>query len=201
MSDAATMERFVAAMPGAAVDRIRVARVRLFGIRAWVAYRADDDQRQLRRTHAMAPILGLDLLNTLMGLPVGWPVPLRAVSRPDQRRLRRLPDGAVLWTPVAVIRRVAPPVMPLLTMVQSAEWARGLRAASRFAMYCSRLLVVSELPPDQDVALAEASYYGIGVALRRGGALKIVVEPEAFTDWQPTAAWWWFTEEVYRAAE
>jgi hypothetical protein len=201
MSLAATLERFAATMPQAAVDEIGVARVRLFGTRGWVAYRSDHDQRQLRRAHGIGPVLGLDLLDTLMGLPLGLPVPLHAVSRADLRRLRRLPDGAVTWSSATVTRRLAPPVWPLLAMVQGADWPRGLRAASRFAMYCRRLLVISELPQDEEVALAEASFYGIGVALRRNGMLKMVLEPEAFTDWQPTAAWWWFTEEVYRGAE
>jgi hypothetical protein len=201
MSVAATLERIAAAMPEAAEDEIAVARVRLFGTRAWVAYRPDHDQRQLRRAHAVGPILGLDLLDTLMSLPAGLPVPLSALSQASRRRLRRLPEGTLTWTHSTVTRQVAPPLMPLLAMVQGTGWAKGLRAASRFAMYCARLLVVAELPPDRDVALAEASYYGVGIALRRSETLKIVVEPEAFSDWQPTPAWWWFTEEIYRSAE
>src|SRR2546421_201637 len=142
MSVAATLERFAATMPRAAADEIDVARVRLFGVRGWVAYRPDHDQRRLRQAHAIGPGLGFDLLDR----------------------------------------------------------SKGLRAASRFAMYCRRLLVIPELPPNQEVALAEASFYGIGVALRRNGTVTMVLEPEPFTDWQPTAAWWWFTEEVYRGA-
>ncbi|WP_030443110.1 hypothetical protein [Actinoplanes subtropicus] len=201
MSVAATLERFAATMPRAAEDEIGVARVRLFGTRAWVAYRPDHDQRRLRQAHPVGSIPPLDLLDTLMCLPLGQPVPVHTVAPASQRRLRRLPEGMVTWSSTTATRRFAPPVTPLLAMVQGSDWARGLRAASRFAMYCRRLLVVSELPAGEQVALAEASFYGIGVALRRGETLTMVLEPEEFTDWQPTAAWWWFTEEVYRGAE
>jgi hypothetical protein len=201
MSVAATLERFAATMPQAAADEVGVARVRLFSTRGWVAYRPDHDQRQLRRAQGIGPVLALDLLETLMGLPLGLPVPLHAVSRPDHRRLRRLPDGAVAWSAATVTRRLAPPVTPLLVMIHGVDWSNGLSAASCFGMYCRRLLVVSELPQDEEVALAEASFYGVGVALRRNTTLRMVLEPEPFTEWQPTAAWWWFTEEVYRGAK
>lgn len=201
MSVAATLERFAATMRRAAEHEIVVARVRLFGTRAWVAYRPDHHQQQLRRTHPIGPVPALELLDTLLGLPIERPVPVAAVAPAAQRRLRRLPEGMVTWSSTSVTRRFAPPVMPLLAMVQGPDWAKSLRAASRFAMYCERLMVVPELPADEQVALAEASFYGIGVALRQGESLTVVLEPEKFTDWQPTAAWWWFTEEVSRGAE
>ncbi|GAA3348898.1 hypothetical protein GCM10020358_69100 [Amorphoplanes nipponensis] len=201
MSVAATLERFAATMPRAADHEIGVARVRLFGTRAWVAYRPDHHQQQLRRTHPIGPVPALDLLDTLLGLPLEQPVPVAALAPAAQRRLRRLPEGMVTWSSTSVTRRFAPPVMPLLAMVQGPDWAKSLRAASRFAMYCERLMVVPELPADEQVALAEASFYGVGVALRQGESLTVVLEPEKFTDWQPTAAWWWFTEEVSRGAE
>lgn len=59
------------------------------------------------------------------------------------------------------------------------------------------MLVVRELPPNADVALAEASWYGIGVAVGPQAAPTTVVEPEPIADWQPTAAWWHFCERVY----
>lgn len=201
MSVAATLGRFAATMPRAAEHEIGLARVRLFGTRAWVAYRPDHHQLQLRRTHPIGPVPALDLLDTLLCLPLDRPVPIATVAQTAQRRLWRLPAGMVTWSSTSVTRRFAPPVTPLLAMVQGQDWAKGLRAASRFAMYCERLMVVPELPADEQVALAEASFYGIGVALRQSESLTVVLEPEKFTDWQPTAAWWWFTEEVSRGAE
>ncbi|HZN20870.1 MAG TPA: hypothetical protein VFB84_22205 [Micromonosporaceae bacterium] len=176
MSVAATLERFAATMPRAAADEINVAQVRLFGARGWVAYQPNHDQRRLRQAHAIGPVGGLDLIDTLMGLPLGLPVPVRTLSRADQRRLRRLPDGAVTWSGTAVTRRLAPPVAPLLAMVHATDWSKGLRAASRFAMYCRRLLVIPTLPHEEEVALAQASFYGIGVALLRNGTLTMVLE-------------------------
>ena len=198
MSVAATLERFAATMPQANSDEVEVSSVRLFGARGWVAHHPDRDQQQVRRELGLPPLLDLDLLDTLMCLPLDQPVPAQSVTPAALRRLRRVPNGAVTWTSSTVTRRIAPPVMPLFAMVQATDWARGLRAASRFAMYCRRFMVVSELPGDEQVALAEASFYGIGVAVRHGETLTMVLEPEEFTDWQPTAAWWWFTEQVFR---
>ncbi|MEU4419287.1 hypothetical protein AB0F81_01575 [Actinoplanes sp. NPDC024001] len=201
MSVAATLERFAAAMPPTVAEEIGISRVRMFGVRGWVAYRPDQEQLRVRQEHGIVPVLALDLLDTLMGLPLGQPIAVQSVAPAGRRRLRRLPDGAVAWSSATVTRRIAPPVTPVLAMVQATDWAKGLRAASRFAMYCRRLLVVSELPTDADVALAEASFYGIGVAVRDRETVTMVLEPEMLTDWQPTPAWWWFTEEVFRGAE
>ncbi|GIF12637.1 hypothetical protein [Actinoplanes teichomyceticus] len=201
MSVAATLERFAATMPQAAArDEIGVARVRWLGTRGWVAYSPDRAQQQFRKANRIPPILALDLLDTLMYLPFGHEVAVQSMAVAAQRRLRRLPAGAVTWSSTTVTRRIAPPVTPLLAMVQATDWATGLRAASRFAMYCRRLMVIPELPADERAALAEASFYGIGVAVRRGESLTTVLEPEEFTEWQPTAAWWRFTEEVARGA-
>ncbi|WP_200214330.1 hypothetical protein [Micromonospora coerulea] len=200
MSVAVNLERFAGAMPQAPPGGVTVARVNVFDSRAWIAYRRDEDQGRLRHRHGIEPILGLDVLDTLMDLPLGLPVPVDALSAADRGRLRRLPAGAVLWSAATVTRRVAPPVTPTLAMVRSADWMGGLRAASRFAVYCPRMVIVAALPPDSAAALSQASFYGIGVAVHRDGRPEVVLAPESVADRQPTPAWWWFTEVVHRAA-
>lgn len=168
----------------------------MFGTRAWMAYRRDE--AEWRRRGSSAPLLRLDQLDALMNLPAALPVPRTGISARDQRLLRRLPAGSVDWSDATVTRRAVPPLTPMLAMVRSRQWMEGLTAASRFAAYCRRLVMISELPEDLDVALAQASFYGIGVALASGANPRILVEPEPLADWHPTPAWWWFSEEVYR---
>ena len=140
----------------------------------------------------------MELLDVLLDLPARVAVPLSSISPSRVRVLRRAPGAVVRVRPCSVTRLVEPVVVPLMAVVYAAQWRDGLVRASRFATYLPRMLVVRELPPNADVALAEASWYGIGVAVGPRSAPTTVVEPEPLADWQPTAAWWHFCERVYR---
>jgi hypothetical protein len=177
-------------------QQIRVSHIRWDGAPGWVAHLPCLEQQRLRRRHTMPPITDLALLDTLMGLPLGHPIPITDLTPPVLRRLRRLPGGAVVWTPADVTRRAATPVTPILALVRAAGWQAGLRAASRFAMYCPRVMLLPALPDGGQAALSEASFYGTGVTVHDGGAVTTLLPAEPFTDWQPTAAWWRFTEHV-----
>jgi hypothetical protein len=193
----AALVRFCGPAPPryAPTENVGVGRVHLFGTEAWIAYRRDDDE--WRRRGDSPPILALDVLDALMTLPAGLEVPVAAVARADQRLLRELPPGSLDWSATTVTRHVVPALMPLLAMVRSTGWLEGLRAASRFAAYCPRLVLVSAVPAEWE--LAQAAVYGIGVAVADDtGDPQIVVEPEQLLDRQPTPAWWWFTEEIYQ---
>ncbi len=140
----------------------------------------------------------MELLDALMGLPARAAVPLSSMSSSSLGVLRRSPRGIVRFTSSSVTRLAVPPVTPVLAIVHSARWRDGLERASRYAAYCPRMLVVRELPANADEALAEASWYGIGVAVGPRSAPTTVLEPEPLADWQPTVAWWRFCERVYR---
>ena len=198
MSAASTLVRFSGLTPQPAAAEVSVGRVRLFETRAWMAYRRDEHETLRRGRCGMSPIVELDVLDALMDLPAGMPVSLGSLRAADSRLLRRAPGGALEWAEAMVTRRVVPPLMPLIAMVRATDWMDGLQRASRFAAYCRRLVIVSELPADPEIALAQASFYGIGVAVVRGATPNVVLEPEPFTDWQPTPAWWSFTEKIYR---
>ncbi|GAB3807160.1 hypothetical protein [Micromonospora zhanjiangensis] len=199
MSPAATVVRFSGFVPQAATREVTVGRVEIFGVRAWLAFRRD--RAELARRGGGPAICGLDQLDALMNLPAGLPVPVASVPAGDRRLLRRLPAGSLDWSGASVTRRVVPPLVPLLAMVRARTWSAGLRAASRFGAYCPRLMMVPALPVDAEHALAQASFYGVGVAVTDRGQPRIVLESEPLADWQPTPAWWWFAEEVYRQVQ
>lgn len=196
MNVTSTLVRFSGSTPQAATTDVSVRGVRMFGTRAWMVFRRDEVEWQ--RRSGGAPILRLDHLDALMNLPAAVPVPVASLSSRHRRMLDRLPSGAVERSKATVTRRAVPPLMPMLAVVRARQWLGGLEAASRFAPYCRRLVMVTELPDQLELALSQASFYGIGVALASGVSSRILVEPEPLTDWHPTPAWWWFIEDIYR---
>jgi hypothetical protein len=139
----------------------------------------------------------MELLDVLMGLPSGESVPLSVVGPSNLRVLERAPDGVVDFTRRSVTRLVVPAVTPLLAVVYASHWHDGLVRASEFAAYCPRMFVARDLPENADEVLAEASWYGVGVAVGPRSAPMVVLEPEPLSDWRPTVAWWRFCERVY----
>nr|WP_042179202.1 hypothetical protein [Kibdelosporangium sp. MJ126-NF4]CEL13689.1 hypothetical protein [Kibdelosporangium sp. MJ126-NF4]CTQ99375.1 hypothetical protein [Kibdelosporangium sp. MJ126-NF4] len=172
--------------------------VRLFGTAATVVHRTNRVEHARRRDHGLTSVESMELLDVLTDFPVRMPVPLSSVRRPDLRVLHRAPTGVVRVTASTVTRLVEPVVTPVLAVVHAPRWREGLADASEFAAYCPRMVVVDKLPENSDEALAEASWYGIGVAVGPRSAPDVVLEPEPLPDWQPTVAWWRFCERVYR---
>lgn len=172
--------------------------VRIFDTSATIEHRTDHEEHDRRRRQGLGHVDSMELLDVLMGLPAWTAVPLSSMSKPALRVLRRAPEGIVRFTPSSVTRLAAQPVAPILAIVYSPRWEEGLERASRFAAYCPRMLVVRKPPANADEALAEASWYGIGVAVGSRSARTTVLEPEPLADWQPTVAWWRFCERVYR---
>ncbi|WP_395107595.1 hypothetical protein [Actinomadura sp. SCN-SB] len=132
-----------------------------------------------------------------MELPEGAPVPMATLSPVVRRRLAQAPQGVVTMADGFVTRRLVVPLTPLLAVVTSRSWDAGLLAASRFAAYCQRMVVVSKIPGDDREALRRAELYGIGVAIMRARRPEVVLEPEPVNDWEPTPAWWRFSEDIY----
>ena len=179
-------------------EDVRFGRARLFNTSVLVCYRAHTEEWKRRQHVGAGAVLSIGVLDFLMELPADSPVPVAALARRDRQMLRTLPHGTVDVANGHVTRRFVPAVTPLLVIVQAREWERGLRYASRFGAYLPRAVAVRALPDDADAAILEASYYGIGVFVHSGPQVREVVPPEEVLDWEPTPAWWWFCESVYR---
>lgn len=197
MTQAATLVGFSGATPYAANEQVRVSRVRVLGTRVWMAYRRDESEWSRREHCGVGAVVDLGVLDVLMELPAGLPVPLRELRQSERRLLDRLPAGVVRRCEDTVIRQLIPAVTPLLAIVPTRDWRVGMEAASRFAVYCPRMILLSRSVDDADEALAQAALYGIGVA--RGGVepSQVILEPESLSDWQPTPAWWGFGETIF----
>lgn len=197
MNDAAAIVQLSGCTPRPAREDVQVVRVRAFETHAWVACRHDRLERVRRNAYGLGPVLSWDLLDTLMDLPAGLPVPITSLTRPARRRLIAAPPGIARISAGQVTRDLVAAVNPLLAVVTANDWMDGLRRASRFGPYCRRLVVGPDLAGTAAV-MSTASELGIGVAVRNGrGCAEVLSEPEQVHGWQPTTAWWRFCEVIY----
>lgn len=187
---------WAATQPGEA--DVHVGKIRAFDTSAWLFYRCHASEWARRADAGAGALESLAVLDFLMELPEGLPVPISGLPTRDRLMLRQVPPTAVHVANGFATRLFAPAVTPLLAVVQARDWSDGLESASRFAPYCSRAVLVRDLPEGESAALFDASFYGIGVFASDGRDARMVVRPEELPDWQPTPAWWLFCERMYR---
>jgi hypothetical protein len=99
-----------------------------------------------------------------------------------------------------VTRTVVPAVMPLLVVIATTDWRKGLAAAARFATYCRRLVVAPDLGKGSEEMLTAARARRTGMAIGCPGRARVLLEPAPAPGWEPTPAWWRFCEEIYGQA-
>lgn len=183
--------------PQPATEEVAVTRMTVRGTRVWMAYRPDQSEWRRRQACGLGPVMAWDLLDTLMDFPAGMPVPVSCLDGPVRRRLAAAPAGVVRFGADGVTRTVVPAVMPLLAVITTRDWRKGLAAASQFANYCRRLVVAPGLEEASEEALAAARVRGTGMATGSAGRARVLLEPAPVPDWEPTPAWWRFCEEIY----
>lgn len=182
--------------PGAPIE---TGMVRMFGVRAVVAHRPDVVEQARRDAAGLGPLASREVCEALMELPAGLPVPSRAVSDQRTRRaLLGLPGGVVDIQDGGLVRRAVPPLVVELAVVAARTWQDGLTAAARFAPFCTRAVVLSEVPGDLDEAIVEACFHGVGICLAERGSVRVLVDPEPYVRQRHSSAQWWFAEEIHR---
>jgi len=170
----------------------------LLGVHADLAIELDEHECARRQRAAAGRIDDHDVLMFLMGLPHNEQVPVGALNVDELSMLSRAPHGTVEIDGDFVIRTARPPVRSVLAVVHDDRWERGLRAASVFAPVATRMLIVSALPPNAALLLAEAAEYGIGVGTPNGAAVCVHVEAEIWRQRYFTPGGWLFREQVYQ---
>lgn len=167
--------------------------------RAMLTVRPDEAEHRRRRQAGLGAITSPAILDLLMQLPVGFPVPVGALAVRDQRLLRRLPAGVVHIDYVHgraahVTRLAVKPAVVDIAVVEGRVNAETMGRATGFAPFCRRQIVTPVRPPAE--RLTEADFWGVGVAYRG----EMLVAPAPWRPQRYTAAGWLFVEEVYRAA-
>lgn len=200
MSATAALVQLSGQAPRPASNDVQVARARVLDTSAWIVFRCDRHEVSRRERHGLGAVVAWDLLDTLMDLPAGLPVPIAALTRPARRRVCAAAPGVAHLASGQITRDLVPAVTPLLAIVMAGGWAGALVRASRFAPYCPRMVVGPDIVAETEI-LDTAARLGIGVAVRTStGPAEVLLEPELVSDWQPTTAWWRFCEVVYGQA-
>lgn len=175
--------------------------LRLTGVE--VALEVEIDLREIERRRAVQarPILSLELLRLLLEMPMGSPVNVARLSTYERRLLATgAPLGAVEFSVGAgrATRRAVPPLTVRHATVRGSDWRTALRAASQFAPYASRTVLLDRLPADDVELRFEAAYLGIGVSVQEepDWDTREIVPGAPFTPARFTAASWLFVERL-----
>lgn len=170
----------------------------LLGTTALVFYRLDLTEHVRRRSVAAGPVTDMGSLEALLTLPVDLPVRLDSLSPRDRAGVRRLPAGSADRDRRNVTRRAVRPLHVDLTVVTAEQPRQGVAAASRFAPYCSRAVLLQRPAQRMHDLLNEASFYGVGVLMDSPSGTEVVLEPRPYRPRRHTAAAWGFVEDLYQ---
>ncbi len=188
-----------AASPAARRGGARFTIVSAMGAEALVCYRLDEAETERRRRAGAGAIISADVLELLLGLPVGMPVPVTSLTRREEGALKVAPPGAVSIRDGQVTRRAVAPLTVELAVVAGRSWRHGLEKAGRFAPFCARAAVLGRRPRDLAEAQLQAGFYGVGVIDAQSA--EVLVAPAPFRRSRWTVAGWRFLEAVYRVAQ
>jgi len=157
-------------------------------------------EHERRQTASLDGITSPAVLDLLMQLPVGFPVPVGALEVRDQGLLRKVPAGVVHvdyrhGRPAHVTRMAVKPATVDLAVVEGRLNDTTLGRATGFAPFCRRMILTPTRPSAD--RLIEADFWGVGVALDRSGDHEVLVDPKPWQPMRHTAAGWVFIERVY----
>lgn len=189
-----------AASPAVRASEVHFALMPVMGAEALVCYRLDDGELARRHRAGAGSLCSADVLELLMGLPVGMPVPVTSLTRRETAALKFAPPGAVSVRDGEVVRHAVAPVRVELAVVAGSSWRHGLEKAGRFAPFCARAVALRRHPRDLAEVALQAGFYGVGVIVIDDQSTEVLVPPAPFRRYRWTAAGWRFLEEVYRAA-
>ncbi|MFI9174875.1 hypothetical protein [Streptomyces lincolnensis] len=180
--------------PGTSVADVRVRRVR-----AWLSLRLNAHEVERRRRESFGPILDGEVLEGLLHLPAGMPVPESSLTARERGLLRRCPVGAVERQDGMLVRRAVRPLRVDSAVVRSPRPSLGcLRRAGRFGGYAATSVWLDGPAEGADLLVMEAAVYGIGVVRGRNGeAPELIVAPRGLPGARHTSAGWLFSEQVF----
>lgn len=166
----------------------------------------DPTEDARRRTFRTAPdaYYRPDETALLLDLPLGSPVPMANLTPAQQSVARRMAAGAVhidttQGKPGTVTRLAVKPATVHLALIEGPANATTLANVTSYAPFCTRALL-TQVRPSTDF-LSEASFYGVGVALRTAdGGIDVLVQAEPWVLRRHSPAGWCFVEHAYLAA-
>lgn len=175
------------------------------------------DEHQ-RRAGAVSPaITSVAILDTLLTLPHGMPVPWMSLTETQcgDAAAAETAHKAVTsehrgWGDTFAIEYTRLAVRPLtvhLALIPGHEPRTAVHAATRYAPFCTRAVLLTH-PPRNQALLPEADFWGVGIthaphppaddASDNPDAPQVLVRPRPWKRMRHSSAGWLFEERVYQ---
>jgi len=187
-----------AAVAGLLPAGCEMAPLRLRAADCLVFHRLDHVEHERRVAAAAGCLDDFRPLEALMNLPVGERVPRSSLSSEMRPEIRRLPKGCADVDSTSVTRLAVRPLRVDLIVARAPSFKRGLHAASQFAPFSRRAMLLEKPPRKLEEKLFEADFYGVGVLVADGDGVRMLVQPGEWRAMRHTTAAWRFAEQVYR---
>ena len=129
-----------------------------------------------RKSHELGAVVDRNLWEALLDMPIGQPVPLKALDPIKKALLDGSDPGIARFSSTHVIRELDAPLRPLAVFKKCRDWGTGLEAVSRFSGVVSLRAVMLEIKPGA-AALDEMESLGVGVILLRENRAQLLVAP------------------------
>ncbi|MFH8989544.1 hypothetical protein [Streptomyces sp. NPDC017940] len=169
------------------------------GVEAVLAVRLDVAEVERRAGEDVPPLLDMGVLESLLHLPAGLPVPVASLTARERARLRRCPKGVLERSDGHVMRRLVRPLDVDVVVVRTARPVRSaLLRAGRFGAYAASVVWLDDCADSTELLVMEAGVYGLGVVRTRADeAPQLLVAPRPSSRFGHTSAGWLFAEQVY----
>ncbi|QVQ52244.1 hypothetical protein J4H86_26735 [Spiractinospora alimapuensis] len=181
---------------GLVASQDRPAVVKMWNRPAMLFYRVDSEEWRRREACGAEPITRMEILDLLMGLPLGQDIPVPSLAPWERRAMGKAPRGALRRHGDMVRRLAQVPLYPELALVWSRGWKQGIRAAGLFAPFCARALVIEQPLRRIAEATMELDFWGVGLLSGTHGDLEPLVHPQPYVPNRFTPARWRFAEQI-----
>jgi len=175
----------------------KMAPLRLCAADCLVFHRLDHVEHERRVTAGAGWLDDFRPLEMLMNLPVSERIPRASLGVELRPEIRRLPKGCADIDPQSVTRLAVRPLRVDLIVARAKTFRVGLHAASQFAPFSRRAMLLPKPPRNLDEKLLEADFWGVGVLVEDGDGVRMLVKPGEYRVLRPTTAAWRFAEQVY----
>ncbi|MEV5978573.1 hypothetical protein [Streptomyces sp. NPDC052114] len=184
---------------GALLPGSTVVEVEARGVSAVLSVRLNMTEVGRRAREGVAPLLDMTVLNGLLQLPVGLPVPVASLTSKERWRLRECPKDAVERSGGQLVRRVVSPLEVDVAVTRTRRPGRpALLRAGCFGSYAASTVWLDGPAAGSELMVIEAGIYGLGVVHAVDGeAPELLVAPRSSRSFGHTAAGWLFHEQVY----
>ncbi len=167
-----------------------------------VAIDLDLAEHERRSEHEAGALERLAEIEVLDQLPLSIPISRDSLSRYQRKILEALRPGMITELEDEFVRLARRPLRPSIAVITARTWSTGGWAASQFAPFCGRVVVLpttAERRDDFEIAVGEALLFGIGLYVWDQGEAREIVHPAPFAQLRWTAMGWFFAERLYGA--